>query len=513
LFLAEAPIPFSGSPATIARVGIDGSGFNGSFVTLPHPSCTSGLIAGATALAVDGSHIYWADTTLGTIGRANIADGSTPNVQLIRGAGGACGTPGTGAGPEGVAVDATHVYWTNPDQGTIGRAGLDGTTPTQSFITGAQEPSGIAVAGSNIYWANSPGTGQAGTIGHATLDGSGALNPTSVNESFITGVQGFGPTSVAVAAGFVYFDNGDGWIGRATLDGSIVARHIAQFGTTGNPITSLAADASQSTPTATAVSCLPSSLQVLDPFFARANVQVSPHDTAVCTFTVRDTIGPAHPAGVVSAASTPPELAFFAAANHQTVQRTCELRPSGVIGQASCSLAAQTDSLMAGYAPNRPVTLTAVYGGESLHTASGGSTSIPLRTVYGCGFVGDGFAEICDANGFVLIGGPRGKGGHTTSTTFAIGKAHVTVTVPRDCVAPHSTFSVRVSFRGRLSVRRVQLILRSRRVTLTRAPYVARFKDPSGRNGDYLVITARVTTGPRHGRQTTKTVQVPLYVC
>jgi hypothetical protein len=44
-----------------------------------------------------------------------------------------------------VAVDSGHVYWTNFETGAIGRAGLDGTAPDQSFITGAAGPVGVAV--------------------------------------------------------------------------------------------------------------------------------------------------------------------------------------------------------------------------------------------------------------------------------------------------------------------------------------------------------------------------------
>ena len=38
-----------------------------------------------------------------------------------------------------------HVYWTNADADTIGRANLDGTGANQSFITGASNPVGVAV--------------------------------------------------------------------------------------------------------------------------------------------------------------------------------------------------------------------------------------------------------------------------------------------------------------------------------------------------------------------------------
>jgi virginiamycin B lyase len=84
-----------------------------------------------------------------------------------------------------------HVYWTNLDADTIGRANLDGTGVNQSFITGASDPAGVAVDATHVYWSNA-GT-DTGTIGRANLDGTGA------NQSFITGASG--PAGVAVDAG------------------------------------------------------------------------------------------------------------------------------------------------------------------------------------------------------------------------------------------------------------------------------------------------------------------------
>ena len=77
-----------------------------------------------------------------------------------------------------MAVDGQHIYWTNDNGTTIGRANLDGTGVDQSFITGT-DPIGVAVDGHYVYWTNAT----AGTIGRANLDGTG------VNQSFITGAN------------------------------------------------------------------------------------------------------------------------------------------------------------------------------------------------------------------------------------------------------------------------------------------------------------------------------------
>jgi hypothetical protein len=40
---------------------------------------------------------------------------------------------------------AGHIYWANDTTNAIGRANLDGSSPNQSFITGASTPFGVAV--------------------------------------------------------------------------------------------------------------------------------------------------------------------------------------------------------------------------------------------------------------------------------------------------------------------------------------------------------------------------------
>ena len=141
-----------------------------------------------------------------TIARANL-DGTHANPKFIVGS-------STGDDPRGVAVDASHLYWANVGSNTIGRANLDGTGIEQSFITGASSPFAVAVDAGHVYWANFG----LNTIGRANLDGSG------VEQSFID-TDASSPRSVAVDAGHVYWTNFDqntisSTIGRANLDGS-----------------------------------------------------------------------------------------------------------------------------------------------------------------------------------------------------------------------------------------------------------------------------------------------------
>ncbi|HEV7461169.1 MAG TPA: hypothetical protein VGN78_11575 [Solirubrobacteraceae bacterium] len=189
-----------GLGGTIGRANLDGTGA-GSLKNANKP----------TGVAVDGTHLYWADNAYSTIGRANL-DGT--GARFIIGA----------SNPTGVAVDGTHVYWANGGFGsanggygsgtTIGRANLDGTGANQSFISyvDANYAWGVAVDGTHVYWADRGYR----TIGRANLNGTG------VNHSFITGANR--PTGVAVDGTHVYWANGGGGsgttIGRANLNGT-----------------------------------------------------------------------------------------------------------------------------------------------------------------------------------------------------------------------------------------------------------------------------------------------------
>jgi virginiamycin B lyase len=185
------------SYGTIGHANLDGTGVNQSFINFTNPYAGPGV----GGVAVDGSHVYWTNLTGGAIGRAKL-DGTGVSWSFITGA----SDPASHL--LGVAVDGSHVYWTNLTDGRIGRAKLDGTGVNQSFIAGASAPFGVAVDGSHVYWTNAPGT-----IGRANLNGMGA------NQSFITGASD--PRGLAVDGSHVYWANtGLGTIGRAKLDGT-----------------------------------------------------------------------------------------------------------------------------------------------------------------------------------------------------------------------------------------------------------------------------------------------------
>ena len=76
-------------------------------------------------------------------------------------------------GPVGIAVDGAHLYWSETESGTIGRANLDGSGVDEGLLTGLAGPVEVAVDANHIYWTNN----SANTVGRAALDGSGAIRP------------------------------------------------------------------------------------------------------------------------------------------------------------------------------------------------------------------------------------------------------------------------------------------------------------------------------------------------
>ena len=167
---------------TIGRANLDGTRVDQNLFTASLP----------LGLGVDASHVYWVTFDPSTmalyrdaVGRANL-DGTTVDENFIGGLNTAVD----------VAADADHVYWTSASGTgglpTIGRANLDGTEVDRDFITittsVAYTDATLAVDDSHLYWTNEV----EGTIGRANLDG------TEVDERFISGLDY--PTEIAINA-------------------------------------------------------------------------------------------------------------------------------------------------------------------------------------------------------------------------------------------------------------------------------------------------------------------------
>jgi hypothetical protein len=164
-----------GTPATIGRANLDGTGVDPNFITGADT---------ASGIALDAAHIYWTNRGQFTVGRANL-DGTGVNQNLVN--------IGSRVFPDGVAVDSGHIYWAGTT-GSLGRANLDGTGVTPNFVDAGAFPSGIAVDSGHLYWTHvnfsSDPNAFDDAIGRANLDGTG------VEQNFIFN---FSPEGVAVS--------------------------------------------------------------------------------------------------------------------------------------------------------------------------------------------------------------------------------------------------------------------------------------------------------------------------
>ena len=97
------------------------------------PAATATMaLTGTGALGAAPGHLYWTNSSDGTINESNL-NGSSPRV-LVSGQ----------TGAEGLAVNASHLYWANFGNATIDEANLDGSNP--HVIATGMLSHGVAVA-------------------------------------------------------------------------------------------------------------------------------------------------------------------------------------------------------------------------------------------------------------------------------------------------------------------------------------------------------------------------------
>jgi len=137
----------------------------------------------ARDMAVDDTHVYWTNTT-GEVMKAPIDMSDDPTV-LVDGP----------AGPDGIALDAAHVYWVNRNNGQVSKVPIDdpGAAPTV-LLTGPLEATDLVVDDTHVYWSSY----QSGKLLKIALDGSES------SETVIAQGQA-SPFGLAVDASYVYW--------------------------------------------------------------------------------------------------------------------------------------------------------------------------------------------------------------------------------------------------------------------------------------------------------------------
>ena len=177
---------------------------------------------GAASIATDGSNVYWTDSgNGGAVRRApNGAPVSTPSTVA-----------GGQMGADGLALDATSVYWStnDPVNGAIHSAPKNTTNGSGSLVVTKQaSPHGVAVANGFIYWINQAnGTPKAASINRVPVTGGAPA---------VLASQLSAPQTIAVNGDSVYWTDAlDGTISRVPLAGGsppqfVVAHEAAPAG-------------------------------------------------------------------------------------------------------------------------------------------------------------------------------------------------------------------------------------------------------------------------------------------
>ena len=185
----------------IRRANLDGSGVVNLVTDLGSPT---GL-----ALDISGGKMYWLDYHFDKIQRANLNGSGIEDLV-------------TGLDkPRGIALDVSggKMYWTDTGTDKIHRANLNGTN-VEDLVTGLSNPRAIAldVSDGKMYWVDS----STNKIQRANLNGT---NIEDLVTNFDIGADGL---ALDVSGGKMYWaDNQEDKICRANLDGSQIERLYA----------------------------------------------------------------------------------------------------------------------------------------------------------------------------------------------------------------------------------------------------------------------------------------------
>ena len=100
-------------------------------------------------IEVDAKSVYWTEAgsppAKGTVSMSVKPTGTDSLVPVVIASG--------QAAPHGIAIDATHVYWANSGDGTIHKAPIGGGTDTV-LVSGQMKPENVVVDSKYVYWTD-----------------------------------------------------------------------------------------------------------------------------------------------------------------------------------------------------------------------------------------------------------------------------------------------------------------------------------------------------------------------
>lgn len=153
--ISSAPVVPSGSSPQDAAPGPCGGSCGGACV---EGRCLITLASGQRrpySVAVDATHVYWTNQGDGTVMKCALTGCDDHPTTLATGQN----------NPYGVAVDATHVYWVTYGGGTVMKCATRGCDDRPTTLASKQSiPRSIAVDGTHVYWTNG-GSVAVGAVG------------------------------------------------------------------------------------------------------------------------------------------------------------------------------------------------------------------------------------------------------------------------------------------------------------------------------------------------------------
>ena len=163
-------------------------------------------------IAVDGSHIYFSRvggiTGKSSVFRADLDGKNGASIAFV--------TPAFE--PVGIAVNGSHLFWTDPVGSKVARSDLDGTDASEepSFLTEAGHPGDLAVDEEHVYWtANQEEVANAGTDIYQLDRESGELSDLALDATDENGIEVQGIAGMSADSSYVYF------VGNGVPDGVV----------------------------------------------------------------------------------------------------------------------------------------------------------------------------------------------------------------------------------------------------------------------------------------------------
>lgn len=206
---------------TAVSIALSIGGCGPTSPTVPVPgSCPQGCVALAkglsnpNGLALDADTVYWTDSSTGQVLRVSKTGGPTTN--LFDGSPLDSSTSTSSA--SGIAVDARFVYWADPNGGFVAKVPKAGGTPVM-LATGQGGPDFVAVDATSVYWmrGQAPGGNSEGAdLVRMPVDGGTAVTLATLRS----------PEGIAIDAAHVYWTDG-GTLDPQIHDGAVMRVPIA----------------------------------------------------------------------------------------------------------------------------------------------------------------------------------------------------------------------------------------------------------------------------------------------